>query len=227
MGLSKSAFDTALRSLYICLFALPGYLLSIFAVNPLGRWNIQLGGFIVVTILYFSMAIWYTELTHQSTALIIVYGMCYFFKNFGPNATTYIIPGEYYPSEVKGTLHGASAAAGKVGAGIAANAFPYIVSAWGVANMMYFCGSLALAGAIVTLIFVPRYHWTKLREQQAERMALVCLLCVRACFFASIYRPVPLLFFSASFACARACFSLLPALFALAGSRNRSFSFAF
>jgi hypothetical protein len=42
MGLSSSAFDTALRSLYIALFALPGYLLAIFTVNPLGRWNIQM-----------------------------------------------------------------------------------------------------------------------------------------------------------------------------------------
>lgn len=36
-------------------------------------------------------------------------------SNFGPNATTFVIPGEIYPPEVKATCHGLSAASGKLG----------------------------------------------------------------------------------------------------------------
>lgn len=37
------------------------------------------------------------------------------FSNFGPNTTTFIIPGEIFPPEVKATCHGLSAASGKLG----------------------------------------------------------------------------------------------------------------
>ena len=42
-----------------------------------------------------------------------------FFFNFGPNATTFIVPGECFPTRYRSTSHGLSAASGKVGAIIA------------------------------------------------------------------------------------------------------------
>jgi PHS family inorganic phosphate transporter-like MFS transporter len=42
-----------------------------------------------------------------------------FFFNFGPNATTFIVPGECFPTRCRSTSHGISAASGKVGAIIA------------------------------------------------------------------------------------------------------------
>jgi PHS family inorganic phosphate transporter-like MFS transporter len=39
-----------------------------------------------------------------------------FFQNFGPNATTFVIPGEVFPTRYRSTAHGISAAAGKLGA---------------------------------------------------------------------------------------------------------------
>lgn len=42
---------------------------------------------------------------------------------FGPNCTTWLVAGEVYPTEVRSFFHGMSAAAGKVGALIAAAAF--------------------------------------------------------------------------------------------------------
>lgn len=89
-------------------------------------------GFFVVAVLYFVLAGAYAPLQSVPWLLITVYGLTYFFKNFGPNATTYVIPGEYYPTEVKATLHGASAAAGKIGAGIAAETFPHAVQEIGM-----------------------------------------------------------------------------------------------
>lgn len=172
MGLSKSPMDTSLRSLYIALFALPGYILAIFALNPLGRWNLQLSGFIITGSLYYILAGAYTPLQEHGGALIFVYGMAFFFKNFGPNVTTYVIPGEYYPTEVKSTLHGFSAAAGKVGAAIAAMTFPGAVDTIGIPAVMYICASLAMLGGIFTVIFVPKYGVDTLRQQQAERMKL-------------------------------------------------------
>lgn len=42
-----------------------------------------------------------------------------FFQNFGPNTTTFIVPGEVFPTRYRSTAHGISAASGKLGAVIA------------------------------------------------------------------------------------------------------------
>lgn len=39
-----------------------------------------------------------------------------FFQNFGPNTTTFVIPGELFPTRYRSTCHGVSAASGKLGA---------------------------------------------------------------------------------------------------------------
>jgi hypothetical protein len=42
-----------------------------------------------------------------------------FFQNFGPNTTTFVIPGEVFPTRYRSTAHGISAGSGKLGAIIA------------------------------------------------------------------------------------------------------------
>jgi PHS family inorganic phosphate transporter-like MFS transporter len=42
-----------------------------------------------------------------------------FFQNFGPNSTTFVIPGEAFPTRYRSTGHGISAACGKLGAIVA------------------------------------------------------------------------------------------------------------
>lgn len=43
--------------------------------------------------------------------------------DFGPNTTTFIIPAEIYPTDVRATCHGISAAFGKAGAAVGAAGF--------------------------------------------------------------------------------------------------------
>lgn len=52
----------------------------------------------------------------SKTHLLILYVMAQFFFNFGPNATTFITPAEIFPTRVRSTGHGTSAAMGKLGA---------------------------------------------------------------------------------------------------------------
>jgi len=44
------------------------------------------------------------------------------FFNWGPNATTFIVPGECFPTRYRSTSHGISAASGKIGSIIAQSA---------------------------------------------------------------------------------------------------------
>ena len=63
---------------------------------------------------------------HRETRLsfLIVYGVSYFFTEFGPNSTTFVYPAELFPVEGRTTGHGIAAAAGKVGGFIGVFLFP-------------------------------------------------------------------------------------------------------
>jgi MFS transporter, PHS family, inorganic phosphate transporter len=52
----------------------------------------------------------------SSVGLITLYCLANFFTNFGPNTTSFILPGEVFPTRYRSTGHGISAAAGKTGA---------------------------------------------------------------------------------------------------------------
>jgi hypothetical protein len=55
--------------------------------------------------------------------LMFLYCFANFFQNFGPNVTTFIIPGEVFPTRYRATGHGFSAACGKLGAIVAQSIF--------------------------------------------------------------------------------------------------------
>ncbi len=52
-------------------------------------------------------------------AIALLYCLAGFFENFGPNVTTFVIPGEVFPTRYRSTAHGISAASGKFGSIIA------------------------------------------------------------------------------------------------------------
>ena len=58
-----------------------------------------------------------------------LYFMSSFFGQFGPNATTWLLPGEVFPTDIRATCHGISAATGKVGALVAGIWFAYLTNA--------------------------------------------------------------------------------------------------
>lgn len=64
---------------------------------------------------------------HGPAVFFTLYCIVNFFFNFGPNTTTFVIPGEAFPTRCRSTAHGISAASGKLGAIIAQVAFVWIV----------------------------------------------------------------------------------------------------
>ncbi|KAF0541744.1 phosphate transporter [Gigaspora margarita] len=98
----------------------PGYWFTVFLVDKWGRIKIQLMGFIALTILFLILGFAYDQILTLSMPLFItIFTLCQFFQNFGPNATTFIIPGEVFPTRYRSTGHGISAASGKLGAVVA------------------------------------------------------------------------------------------------------------
>ncbi|KAG9312576.1 major facilitator superfamily domain-containing protein [Chiua virens] len=93
----------------------PGFAASFFLIDRVGRKPIQLMGFSMLTVLFWIMGFG----SISGTPLMVLYCLANFFQNFGPNTTTFIIPGEVFPTRYRCTSYGISAAFGKLGAVIA------------------------------------------------------------------------------------------------------------
>ena len=117
---------------------IPGYWVTVFTVDILGRKNIQIGGFIAMTSFMAAMSGAYFHLlnpnNHGAQGLsrdqplmrngwIAMYAFTFFFANWGPNSTTFIVPAELFPTKWKATGHGICAAIGKAGAIVGAFGF--------------------------------------------------------------------------------------------------------
>ncbi|THX26903.1 MFS transporter [Aureobasidium pullulans] len=101
----------------VCAGAIPGYWVTVALVDTVGRKPIQLMGFTLLTIFFCIFGFGYHVI--GTSGKLGLYILCQFFFNFGPNATTFIVPGECFPTRYRSTSHGLSAASGKVGAIIA------------------------------------------------------------------------------------------------------------
>jgi len=75
----------------------------------------------MLTIIFVVIGFAYHHLSGHG--LLGLYIVAQFFFNFGPNSTTFIVPGECFPTRYRSTSHGFSAASGKVGAIIAQTVF--------------------------------------------------------------------------------------------------------
>lgn len=122
----RKLYDSAVGNLIlICAGSLPGYWASVFTIDTIGRKPIQLMGFIILTILFCVIGFAYHKIGDHG--LLALYVICQFFQNFGPNVTTFIVPGECFPTRYRSTAHGISAACGKVGAIIAQTALGTLI----------------------------------------------------------------------------------------------------
>ncbi|KAL7932568.1 major facilitator superfamily domain-containing protein [Trichoderma chlorosporum] len=107
-------YNTAVGNIVIVLAgAVPGYWVSVATIDTLGRKTIQMGGFAILTILFIVMGFAYNSI--GSNGLLAIYVLAQFFFNFGPNTTTFVVPGEVFPTRYRSTSHGISAASGKIG----------------------------------------------------------------------------------------------------------------
>jgi MFS transporter, PHS family, inorganic phosphate transporter len=113
----KKVYKNALGNIYISLLGtFPGYFFTVGLIEKLGRLRIQYMGFAVMTTTLALIAGLYHRLLQEQWAFLLLYGITFFFANFGPNSTTFILPAEVFPSCHRSTCHGISAASGKAGA---------------------------------------------------------------------------------------------------------------
>ncbi|KAI4326021.1 hypothetical protein MLD38_031378 [Melastoma candidum] len=163
----------------------PGYWFTVAFIDRMGRFAIQLMGFFFMTVFMFALAFPYNHWTHKDNRMgfVIMYSLTFFFANFGPNATTFVVPAEIFPARLRSTCHGISAASGKLGAMVGAFGFLYLAqnqdpakadagypAGIGVRNSLIVLGVINLLGMLFTFL-VPESKGKSLEEMSREQEA--------------------------------------------------------
>ena len=149
-GDSETVSKAIQDQIIIALIALPGYFISVAAVGQISPKYIQIQGFFVMAILYAVIGFFFECLKNYRCILVALYGLTFFFANFGPNATTFMLPSLTFSSTCRSTLNGVSAASGKTGALLGATAFAPLAEHLGDQSVMIICAAISVVGLIIS-----------------------------------------------------------------------------
>ena len=141
----------ALQLAIFSVAAVPGYVLAIVRLDRFGHRRLQLTGFAVMALCFLVIAA-VPGMTTAVVPFLLVYGVSYFFTEFGPNMTTFVLPSELYPVAMRTTGHGISAGIGKLGAFIGVFLFPVLQSSMGLRGTLLLTAGVAVLGFALTLV---------------------------------------------------------------------------
>jgi MFS transporter, PHS family, inorganic phosphate transporter len=160
--------NTLVQLAIFAVFALPGYFLAIALMDKTGRRSIQMLGFGLMGLMFLLIGL-IPGATRQAAPFIALYGISYFFTEFGPNTTTFVYPAEIFPVEVRTTGHGISAAFGKMGAFAGAFLFPaMLASSMGIRGAEVVAAAVSFAGLALTVLLLPEPRGKSLEELTAQ-----------------------------------------------------------
>jgi MFS transporter, PHS family, inorganic phosphate transporter len=170
--IAPNASETATIALQLAIFAVaavPGYLLAIARMDRIGHRKLQLVGFVLMGLCFAVIAL-VPGMTTAVAPFLLVYGVSYFFTEFGPNVTTFVLPGELFPTQVRATGHGISAGVGKFGAFIGVFLFPVLQDSFGLRGTLLLTAGVSVLGALLTLV-LPEPAGRSLEEISGQAAA--------------------------------------------------------
>jgi MFS transporter, putative metabolite transport protein len=131
-----------------------GIIFAVMLADVYGRIKLQIFGFIgcAAGLLLASFSL---DMTGAGKVGLIFAGFMLFnfMTNLGPNAQTYLLAGEVFPTEVRGMGAGFAAAFAKIGAVATAFLFPILLDAIGTRALLYGLIVTSLLGAVVTWLY--------------------------------------------------------------------------
>ncbi len=166
---SPSASPIATMAWTLIVFAIaavPGYILAFSKMDKIGHRKLQLIGFALMGTAFAVIGL-VPNMTVLVLPFLLVFGASYFFAEFGPNTTTFVMAAEVYPTSMRTTGHGISAGVAKVGAFIGVFVFPILKSTIGIRGTLGITFVFAVAGFLVTLL-LPEPSQRSLEDLSGE-----------------------------------------------------------
>lgn len=130
-----------------------GIVCAIALTDRLGRIPLQIVGFIGCAAGLLISAAGFVNGEPNLVVIVIGFVLFQFMTNLGPNAQTYLLAGEVFPTRVRGLGAGLAAATGKVGAVLTAFFFPTLLANWGTERLLPVLAVTSLVGAAITWIY--------------------------------------------------------------------------
>jgi MFS family permease len=165
--------DTAIALAIFTVAALPGYITAFMTVDAIGHRKLQVFGFLAMGTAFLLIG-GLPNVTHMLMPFLALYGLSYFFTEFGPNTTTFLMAAELYPVSARTTGHGLSAGMAKVGAFVGVLTFPLIQAAVGISGAMLVAFCAAVLGVLLTFV-LPEPSGQSLEQLSGEDAPLTPL----------------------------------------------------
>jgi MFS family permease len=167
--ITPHASQTTTIAIQLAIFAVaavPGYVLAIARMDRFGHRRLQLLGFVMMGACFAVIGL-VPGMTTAVAPFLLAYGISYFFTEFGPNVTTFVLPGELFPTRIRATGHGISAGIGKLGAFIGVFLFPVLQHSLGLRGTLLLTAGISVLGALLTLV-LPEPAGLSLEEISGE-----------------------------------------------------------
>jgi MFS transporter, PHS family, inorganic phosphate transporter len=159
--------ETLTQLAIFAIAAVPGYFVAAAMMDRMGRKTIQILGFAMMALSFAAIAL-IPGIEKLVYPFLIVYGISYFFTEFGPNATTFVYPAELFPVAGRTTGHGIASATGKLGGFIGVFLFPILLSAGGLLAAESMAAAVSVLGILVTVFMLPETKNKSLEELSTE-----------------------------------------------------------
>jgi len=162
--------STAEWQLLLGAIALPGVFVGALLCNPFGRRNTMMLGFGGYLVFGLIIGCAYDKIITIVPLFVIFYGLMQSFGNMGPGDMLGLVSAESYPTSIRGTCYGLSAAIGKTGAAVGTQAFTPIQNNLGKKWTFIIAAICGVAGILVSYFFVPDMTGLDLAEEDVKLM---------------------------------------------------------
>lgn len=128
--------------------AMPGAILGAFTISKLGtKWQMVLGfsGYLVIGLI---IGLAWDKVTQIPVLFVILYAIFTSLGNFGPGSTCGLAAADSYPSSLRGTAYGLSAAIGKTGAAVGTEIFRPIQDSLGKRFTFIIAAGIGVLGVL-------------------------------------------------------------------------------
>ncbi|WWC60478.1 uncharacterized protein I303_103051 [Kwoniella dejecticola CBS 10117] len=161
-------------TLLLSVLSLPGVFLGAWVVKYTGRRNLLMMGFSGYIIFGLIVGCSYEKITKIIPLFIVFYAFMQSSGNFGPGNMEGTISAESYPTSIRGTCYGFSAAVGKAGAAIGTQCFTPIQNHLGKKYTFIIAACCGALGVLLAYFFVEDKGKDRLeKEDELWRQYLV------------------------------------------------------
>ena len=149
-----------------------GIAFAVLLADRVGRIRLQILGFIgcAVGLLLATLSL-HVGGTLSGVLLFAGFMLFSFMTNIGPNAMTYLIAGEVFPTSIRGTGAGFAASFAKIGAVLTAFLFPILLKDIGTDLLLLILVATSLVGALVTCRYAIETKGISLEKIEEKAIA--------------------------------------------------------